>query len=347
MTAIRNIAFVAAFLLGWLIWKGMKSTKHNHTTKSAERDPEKMDPYPPGQIKGKPKYCVTMGLKKLDKQNWLTIDGAYTEQHELRDGLFRDQRRKVLTCLPSAAAACEEAMQEVVAFLCGQYPTMFQKETGSGGEMIKNMKTGEAFAMGDSKQMEPLEIAARLAMEDLSVLLPNDDGEYYMSATASLFPIGWAAEDRVGSSISEMHAPVPLWHKQVGKAVNKFMGRLTADTPMERSSYFVQVTAPEEPLSSILFQPDGLAHENLEPNVEQIVIRRERQTFSKLPKSGGILFTVKTSLTWVNELPLEDLENLVTEVKSWPDEVARYKGRDHWGGRLLAFAEAKLQQCKR
>ena len=99
---------------------------------------------------------------------------------------------------------------------------------------------------------------------------------------------------------------------------------------MERASYFIQVTQPRESLSSILFQPEGVVHGNPNPRPEDIIVRRERQTFTRLPKSGGIIFGVKTSLTLLVELPDDELENLVVELQSWPEDTAQYKGRPHW-----------------
>jgi hypothetical protein len=69
------------------------------------------------------------------------------------------------------------------------------------------------------------------------------------------------------------------------------------------------------------------------------MVRSERQTFFRLPKSGAIMFTVKTYISSLHQLPKEDLENLATEVRSWPGCVGSYKGRDIWGTRLLDFCE--------
>lgn len=88
---------------------------------------------------------------------------------------------------------------------------------------------------------------------------------------------------------------------------------------MERSNYFVQITTTEEPLVSILFKPDGLS-QKVEPDAAHIVIRRERQIFRRLPRSGGTLFSVKTSLTYLRDLEKE-LGNLAKEIKSWPEDV--------------------------
>lgn len=121
---------------------------------------------------------------------------------------------------------------------------------------------------------------------------------------------------------------------------------MTAATPMERASYFVQVTYPGEPMPSILFQPNGVVHENLHPRPEHIIVRKERQGFSRLPKSGAILFTVKTSLTPLPELPLDEMESLVTELQSWPEDTARYKGRDHWGDVVVALCQERKKQTQ-
>jgi hypothetical protein len=110
---------------------------------------------------------------------------------------------------------------------------------------------------------------------------------------------------------------------------------------MERASYFVQVTHPGEAKHSILFQPEGVVHKNLDPQPDDLILRKERQTFVKLPRSGAILFGVKTSVTPLRDVPLDELENLVTEVRSWPDDTAEYKGRDHWGPAVVAFTQAK------
>ncbi|PGH07168.1 hypothetical protein GX51_01955 [Blastomyces parvus] len=330
-------------LLGKTIQRFVESREG---TRKESLDLENLTPYPIEQIKGKVKYRTNMGLKRLDQHNWLTIDKNYIEQHKLRDALFRTQRSKVLQCLPEARHACEELLNEVATYLCSRYPTVFEMDK----DAVRITKTGEVFCLRNpTNDIEPLEVAARLAMEDFSIVLENDSEQSYLAATASLFPVGWCAMERIGYTIAQMHGPVPLWHKEIEFSVNKFampvprsfLSRLAVDSPMERSSYFIQVTKPGESLSSILFQPVGLGHRDVTPCSEDIIIRRERQTFRRLSKSGAIVFGVKTSLTRLQELPLEELRNLVTEIKSWPDAVGKYKGRDHWGSAVIEWMETR------
>ena len=54
------------------------------------------------------------------------------------------------------------------------------------------------------------------------------------------------------------------------------------------------------------------------------------------------MFGVKTYLTPVNQLPMKELENLATEMKTWPDYVSEYKGRDVWGAKVLEYYNERL-----
>jgi hypothetical protein len=113
---------------------------------------------------------------------------------------------------------------------------------------------------------------------------------------------------------------------------------------MERSNYFVEVKRPDENLFEILYRPTTLSEDNPDPSPQDIVVRRERQTFRRLPRTGAIVFGVKTFLTTLDELPMQELENLAREVKSWPEHVGEYKGREIWGAKALEFCEKRRQQ---
>ncbi|OKO93235.1 hypothetical protein PENSUB_12298 [Penicillium subrubescens] len=188
-------------------------------------DVKRMAPYPAQPIKGRERYRVMMDIRKLDVQNWLTLDKNYMEEHSVRDDLLREKRDKVLQCLPESAHACQEALEEVSEFLCERYPNMFQKLVQGDRASIQNRMTGEQFEIGGSDSggegIDALEAAVRLTMEDLSILMMNKDGEYYLAASASLFPTGWTVQERIGWTISRLHEPVPLWHQHVANSVSK------------------------------------------------------------------------------------------------------------------------------
>lgn len=131
-----------------------------------------------------------MDIRRLDDRNWLTLDERYPEEHKVRTKLLDEEKDQVLQCLPETDEACAEALEEVVGFLCWRYPGMYERKCRGETSTVHNKMTGEAFTYGgrddrggtgtSGEQLGPLEIAARLAMEDLSVLMTNPDDEYYL-----------------------------------------------------------------------------------------------------------------------------------------------------------------------
>lgn len=121
-----------------------------------------------------------MNLKALDKVNWLTVDKNYKQQHNIRTEFLHKDRSMMVQCLPQADEACAEALEKITSFLCERYPAMFNMERSNSGLIIQNKETGETFSTGKDNGMSPLEIASRLTMEDLTILLKNENGEHYM-----------------------------------------------------------------------------------------------------------------------------------------------------------------------
>lgn len=108
---------------------------------------------------------------------------------------------------------------------------------------------------------------------------------------------------------------------------------------MERSNYFLEIKQPGEDLSETLYRPDGLVEQEVSPWLDDVLIRRERQTFRRLPRTGALVFTVKTTLTTLDELPLREVQNLATEIRNWPEDIGVYKGRDIWGKKVLDLCD--------
>ncbi|KAE8554096.1 hypothetical protein EYB25_002634 [Talaromyces marneffei] len=338
---VYSVSFVAFTIVGvlfqWLL-KLFRPSQGGVPEKSKVQDATHKAPYPCNAIKGNQKFRITMGLRRLDERNWLTVDKNYLKEHDVRISLLQNQRSQVIQCLPESKIACAEALEVVAEFLCERFPDMFRMKEAAGVKTIYNSKTGESFVIGDENSgIDPLETAVRLAMEDLSILMKNEEGEYYLAASATLFPVGWTVQDRIGWTISQMHGPVPEWKDKIGHSVNKFFCRLTPESPMERSNYFLETKEPDEDLGDTLFRPLGLNEDQPGLSIEDILLRQERQTFRRLPRTGALIFSVKTTLNTFDELPVEQLQALATEIRSWPEDMAKYKGRDIWGQRVLDY----------
>lgn len=62
---------------------------------------------------------------------------------------------------------------------------------------------------------------------------------------------------------------------------------------MERSARFVQVADLRTDLAHILCKPEPLDYGTKPAGPQHVIIRSERQTFKRLPKTNAILFAVK------------------------------------------------------
>lgn len=181
---VYSLSFVVFTIVGvlfqWLL-KLFHPSQDKVLEKSKVQDATRKAPYPCNAIKGNQKFRITMGLRRLDEWNWLTVDKNYLKEHDVRASLLQKQRSQVIQSLPESKAACAEGLEVVAEFLCERYPDMFHMEEAGDMRKIHNTKTGESFVIGDENSAtDPLETAVRLAMEDLSILLKNEEGEYYL-----------------------------------------------------------------------------------------------------------------------------------------------------------------------
>jgi len=122
-----------------------------------------------------PSY-VQMGLHKLDPKTWLTVDNTYADFHAARSELLEYRKEEVLRVSPEGEQACKELMKEVVDFLVKTYPQYFEivGMNGTKGKKVKNKIIGEEFALQCPFDVHPLEMCARLAMEDFNILMKSE-----------------------------------------------------------------------------------------------------------------------------------------------------------------------------
>lgn len=141
-------------------------------------------------------------------------------------------------------------------------------------------------------------------------------------------------------------------------SLNRFLQRLPVDKLIQRNNYFFKIVVdpahPHEPLdphelgwaeSTVgdedAFEPGsglGLLNE-LPPSLSSDVtyeqsestvkpsmmrLRMERQTLRRLPKTGAIIFTIRTYVVPVEELVKEVgvPGRMASAIRSWPDDVA-------------------------
>ncbi|KAI9764810.1 MAG: hypothetical protein M1840_008079 [Geoglossum simile] len=286
------------------------------------------------------KYSMPIGLRKLDEDNWLVMDGGYLREQRLRAKHLAESTSQVLQCLPGSEAACLETLELVVGFLTKKWPDDFELfgEANEDDEtyFVMNNRTHEAFQIVAPYEVAPLEIVVRLAMEDFDVLVKGEGDEgYYVKACANFHAAKRRLKERIGWPVASLYEPMSLYGENLGASADQclsilsFFSRMKPSDSMERSNFSVRTS----PTSTT-----GI------PNVHDLIIRRKKQTFRRLTKSNAILSTVRRYTDHLVDLNEGELGDFADSVRAWPDDVASYNGRDVWGPAVLDYCDEVLKR---
>ncbi|GLA24279.1 hypothetical protein CBS147343_3903 [Aspergillus niger] len=309
-----------------------------HTTK----------PIPYRPFRYGPKYFVTMGLRSLKWDEWIELDNHYLKYHADKARRIAERGDKCCKTAPEAWDAAIELLEELTSYLPERYPTMFQK-TPTG---LTNLITHETFDITQRPLPEdPMTIAARLIQDDLAIMIERPDGEYYLLAGAVLLAGFWRLSDKYGMRLSEIHTSgsVPQYTEKLEKGMMNFFRRLKPEDPVVRNNYFIQVD-DSLPWSHSIGSEDSeaVSWSTAQKNkaIENHWFRSERQSLRRLPKTGGVVFTIRTYFEPITGIVEEEYVpgRLASAVRSWGNDVAVYKGRERYGGVLLEFLDRKHQE---
>lgn len=225
---------------------------------------------------------------------------------------------------------------------------MFQK-TPTG---ITNLVTGEAFSIVQRPLPEdPMAMSARLIQDDLAIMIEKEDGNYYLLAGAILLPGFWRLEDKFRMRLDEIHTSgsVPQYKEKLEKGMNNFFCRLKPEDPVLRNNYFIQLDDNLAWSHSIGREesPD-VSWNTAEKNkaIEHHFFRSERQSLRRLPRSGAVVFTIRTYFEPVTGIA-EELYvpgRLASGLRSWGEDVSRYKGKEKFEEVLLEYLDRKHEE---
>jgi len=217
--------------------------------------------------------------------------------------------------------------------LPARFPERYRREPGA----IANLATGERFVLDDFANC-PLELAGRLVQEDLCLMGKAADG-YRLIAAVLCFPAHWRLADKLGRPLGAIHGPVPGFAARLAAPVDRFFATIRVDRPVWRANWSI-VDTPE------LFLPPehrGAARSiSAERAGEQLWLRVERQTLSRLRDSGDVVFTIHTHVDQLAAALATPgaARALAAQIRAMPDALAAYKGILPIRAPLLAISRA-------
>lgn len=255
-------------------------------------------PYVPLDPKG---WRLSMGLRPLDLNQWLQIDEHYDEELLLKETLLERDFGAVVATNPQGDAGSSELLEEIGVFLSLHYPQLERRQS-----------------VGD----HPIVQASRWVQEDLCVLVREDS--WRLRAACVCFPSRWDLASKIGTTLDDIHSPVPLYDDELARPTNAFFDRLTP----EKSFWRLNWTLLDSP---VLHQPTS-ARAAPSGTLAEWFFRVERQTLRQLPASMAIVFTIRTYVASAASLRDHDpdfVPTLLHSLESAPSSVKAYKG---WTG---------------
>ncbi|KAG6830622.1 hypothetical protein H0H92_015714 [Tricholoma furcatifolium] len=323
--------------------------------KASPQEPAEMRPIPYRPFRAG-EYHVTMGIRSMNWDEWIELDDEYEKYHRIRQHRIRTRGAGVIRVLPenpgvvgSGADAAIETVHELAEYLSRRFPTTFSIERHSPEKAalyrgwddlppvksIRILPLDESYELplhvndGEDAPARALEIAAFLVQEDLAIMI--EDSEVLIT-TIYLQP---PDQDKLQMSME------------------RFFQRLSVDKPVARNNYFFQVVKPASADGMEDIDPeelgwaesshgpeDSFSHTHPAdqptrptPTASTVRLRSERQTLRRLPRTGAILFTIRTYLTPIDKLAEEPgvARRLAGALRGWGDDIGEYKGK-HGGG---------------
>ena len=187
----------------------------------------------------------------------------------------------------------------------------------------------------------PLLAAARAVPDDLC-LMEKRDGQWRLTALSLSAGSFFTASEVIGRSLAELHVPVTGFQERLLTRVTRIFEGLRPDLVLERRNWsLVSSDQPHVPDPA----PMRAAIPDIDPAgaAEALFTRVERQTLRRLPRTGGVVFTIRVWLDPLSQV-LDDPGRRNRFAHAWRTAAPEFRAYkrlelyDHLVARLLGDA---------
>jgi hypothetical protein len=276
-------------------------------------------------------------------QHWFDIDEHYrSEMAERALVLDKDPSRYLV--MPHMQEAAWDALQMFMEHLSADYPQWFELSCNGDRWHWRNkaLDIDQVFTFGDASTLpcEPLEFITRQVQGDIA-LLDQRDGDLFMDAGMVTNPADWSLAFDAGMSFKQWHSPVPMANQMgIFERALKHLLNIQVDQPVRRLNWTLTIN-PRLDSSSETFHEWGAERGSVTAdNVGQLVhLRVELQFMARLPRSNGLMFSIRTYLISMNELVSHPDWGcrLHRVLRDLPDPIADYKGMTRYRQTLVEW----------
>lgn len=310
------------------------------------------------------------GLRRLGDLRYFLVEDPMHLADELakKAAAYDDpvRREAVFQAEPDSLAAQQECLDCFLDFLPRRYPDLYEVTDGTVKINVKG-GGGRTYRLADWAHA-PFELAARLVQEDLILVrevasdaehteaattaegalaevrgqmgnpttaLPQKTGlsstPHVMAAAAVVFSFV-GLKEKLGKPLEFIHAPVPGFEGHLRRTLNSFFAGLQPELPVWRNNWGIAPTGDlEEPLYGSTAQQDMRSFKQpTRADIESKWLKVEYQTLRRLPRSGYVLFTVKTMVDPLPELAKYPpaASSLAASIRGMTPHLRKYKGID-------------------
>ena len=226
----------------------------------------------------------TIGLRPLDPARWIEPDDRLEADLAEKRALFANAYADVFAARADTGESQREIRDALATFLTRRHPDLYRRD----GDAIHLASAQRQVAFADDTPA--LAHAATLVQDDLAIMRRGRDG-WRLAAAAICFPSTWLLREKFDRTLAEIHAPTPGFAGEMERRVTRIFDNLRANSPLERFNWSIYDTDRlHHPLPRAV--PPASTHRNVDP-LSAAFIRVERQTLTRMPRSGDILFTIR------------------------------------------------------
>jgi len=286
-----------------------------------------------------------IGTRPMDPAHWLAIGPDHAPFLREKRARLKANPLPFYRTTPGSLPAQSELRERIVAHLLARHADVFSLAEGRLVDRVE----GTAHAL-DSPGVEPLAAISQFLEEDF-ILLQQVDGQELITAASNAYSSSGRIVSSVGRSIPWAHKFVPTLNDQLGPRIDRVLGNIKVDAPVERFNWLLTPIAsrlfPEDPHAANAAAVDSInARLAEDPGRagEILWIRVERQTLLRLPESGALAFSIYTYSDPLSSIA-RDRESLAAMhrlIDNYSEERMNYAAMAPIRGPVLKWLEAHL-----
>ncbi|WP_420146531.1 heme-dependent oxidative N-demethylase subunit alpha family protein [Spirosoma sp.] len=296
------------------------------------------------------RFNEKMGTALLsESERLIEVDEHYRSEIALKRQLLAELPEYYYQDLPGYEIAQWDVVDSVLHNLALFAPDQFTLQQDGNRWYWRNHLLNEtiAFTFGDVTTLPhaPLDWIGRQIQEDLLLLTGHDAT---LVAGQLCFANDWSLDEKIGLPFWQIHAPITPIVEPMMRAAQKLLERLPVGRSVWRANWSLKIsnqldmTARHTPMLKQLLT-DRLPTLTSETIGDQLFVRVERQTLTRLPRSQAILFGIHTYQNRLaNEAADPERAKLMAQTLSTtPRAMLEYKGMTGYLPALLTYLTRK------